>query len=467
MPQTNSATRDARPTAVPFKLPPSNTSAEASQFASAYGAKAATQVSDRRRFIRQLGAGLGSLSFGALLPFSSAANVVDDQDLLPVAAVVTAYPPNSHADVIVGKILEGYQQDGGPGPGLRVVAVYTDQVPENDLSRPLAQRHGFRIASTIDEALTLGTDQLQVAGVLSIGEHGHYPRTSDTQQTMYPRRRFLDEITATFRRVGQVVPVFNDKHLAYRWEDAKAMYDVSRTMKFPLLAGSSLPVAWRMPPLSLPRECQIEFAVTIGYGGFEAYGFHALEAHQCLLERRHGGETGVTAVRAVKGDGIRRTQAAGDWCEELFAAARRQMPGRPDDTREWSPGDDSAVYLLDHRDGLRSAVVMANGLAGHFCCAVKLRGQEEPLATWFRLQDGPPFGHFAYLVRAIEHTIRTGKVAYPVERTLLTTGILDRIMQSLANGGQRLTTPELDINYQCVDWPFANHHASPLALPYD
>src|SRR4051794_23473869 len=65
---------------------------------------------------------------------------------LPVAAVVTVCNKNSHADVIVGKILDGYQQDGGPGPGLRLVSLYTDQLPENDLSRDLAKSHGFRIS---------------------------------------------------------------------------------------------------------------------------------------------------------------------------------------------------------------------------------------------------------------------------------------------------------------------------------
>ncbi|HSG72931.1 MAG TPA: hypothetical protein VLA12_21135, partial [Planctomycetaceae bacterium] len=128
---------------------------------------------------------------------------------LPVAAVVTEYRTNSHADVIVGKILNGSDFD------LKVVSMYTDQVPKSDLSRSLATTHGFRICQTIDEAITLGTDKVQVAGVLSIGEHGDYPKTEDTGQKMYPRRRFFDAIAATFRRAGSVVPVFNDKHLAY------------------------------------------------------------------------------------------------------------------------------------------------------------------------------------------------------------------------------------------------------------
>ena len=386
---------------------------------------------------------------------------------LPVAAVVSVYTPSSHADVIVGKILEGYQQDGGAGPDLEVVSVFTDQVPAADMSREKAAKHGFRISPTIHDALTLGSGKLHVAGVLCIGEHGDYPKTPDTDQRMYPRRRFFDDVVAVFRECGQVVPVFNDKHLGYRWEDAKAMVETARQMKIPFLAGSSLPVAWRMPPFELPRDSEIESALTIGYGGFEDYGFHAIEAHQCLLERRRGGESGIAAVRALRGDMIRPSELAGDWSIELFAAARRQMPGNPDDTQTWNPGPDSAVYLLEHRDGLRSAVVIANGLAGHFSTALKIKGSPQPVGTLFQLQEGPPYGHFAYLLRAINETIHTGKAAYPVERTLLTTGILDRVMHSLAHDGQRYETPELAINYSAADWPFANRPDSPLRLSVD
>ena len=389
------------------------------------------------------------------------------REKLPVAAVVTVYHQMSHADVLVGKILEGWQQDGGPGPDLRLASLYVDQIGEGDLSRGLAEKHGFRLARTIDEAVTLGTDQVQVAGVLSIGEHGDYPTVPETGQVMYPRRRFFDEIAAAFRRCGRAVPTFNDKHLSYRWEDAKHMFDTARAMDFPLIAGSSVPVAWRYPQLQLPRDSEIEAALTIGYSGLESYGFHTLEAHQAMIERRLGGETGLASVQAVTGENVALAEAAGDWSGALFAAALRQMPGSPSDSRDWISNPASAAFLLRHRDGLKSACIMANGLAAEFAFAAKLVGREEPVATWFKLQPGAPFGHFAYLLRAIEHTIHTGQAAYPAERTLLTSGALDRVMQSQAQGGKLLETPELEVVYEAADWPYANHPDSPLTLPSD
>lgn len=409
------------------------------------------------------------LSSAALLsaPTMLRAETETATEPLPVAGVVTVYQRNSHADVILGKILEGYQQDGGPGPGLKLASLYVDQTPAADLSRALAEKHGFRLAKTVDEAITLGTDRLQVAGVLSIGEHGNYPSTPDTKQHMYPRRKFFDAIAATFERCGKVVPVFSDKHLSYRWDDALHMVQTARRLKIPFLAGSSVPVAWRFPALDLPLDAEVESALTIGYGGFEAYGFHAIEGHQCMIERRRGGETGVQSIEVVQGADILAAEQRGEWSRELLDAALACVPPRLKRSQDWQPKENSAAYLVRHRDGLRSTVLMANGLTADFGFAAKIKGRAEPLAVWFKLQEGRPYGHFAYLLRAIDQTIRSGRAAYPVERTLLTTGILDRVMQSLAQQGKKLDTPELDIAYRAADWPFANRDDSPLKLPHD
>ncbi|MEQ9071085.1 MAG: hypothetical protein RLO18_30400, partial [Gimesia chilikensis] len=293
------------------------------------------------------------------------------------------------------------------------------------------------------------------AGVLIVGEHGDYPYTPNTKQHMYPRKQFFDAITATFQKFGKSVPVYNDKHLGYRWQDAKAMVDTSRKMDFPLMAGSSLPVAWRHPTLTLPENCEIESVLTIGRGNFEAHGFHALEAQQCLIEHRRG-STGVTAVETAQGKQIWEAEQAGKWNREMLKAALAVIPNVAKGKWEEILKDDSAFYFLEHQDGLKSTVAMVNRLSRHYAVAVKLKGEDQPRATWIKLELDPPFGHFAYLLKAIEHMIHTGQPAYPVERTLLTTGILDTVMHSLAAGGKRIETPQLAIDYEAVRWPYAN-----------
>lgn len=395
------------------------------------------------------------LQAGALIAGAGAVSAAQPErrERLPVAAIVTEYRTNSHADVIVGKILQGFDQEGGAGPALRLAALFTDQVPKNDLSRDLAKKHDFRIARTIEEAITLGGDKIAVAGVLSIGEHGDYPYTKETRQHMYPRRRFFDAIADAFRKHKRVVPVFSDKHLAYAWRDAKHMYDTARDMSIPFLAGSSLPVAWRTPELNLPPRCELTGALALGYGGLESYGFHALETLQCMVERRRGGETGVASVQAVTGDAIAAALKDRRWSRELFdAAVATPMPARG---RHKEFAKNATFFLIEYRDGLKAAVAMGTGLASQFAFAGEIKGQARPAATWFRLQDHRPYGHFAHLLRAIEHTIHTGKPAYPVERTLLTTGMLDALMHSAAERNRVIKTPELDIRYEAADWAFA------------
>jgi hypothetical protein len=382
-------------------------------------------------------------------------------DKKKVAAIITVYHYHSHADVIIGKILEGYDHQGGPGPEMKVVSMYVDQFPREDLSRALARKHGFTIAPTIESALTLGGKKLAVDGVLIIGEHGNYP-TNARGQILYPRRRFFEEVINTFVKCKQTVPVFSDKHLAARWEDAKWMVNKARELFIPFLAGSSVPLTWRRPALQWPRNCEPTGAVAVGYGPFEAYGFHALEGLQCFVERRRGGETGVKAVQCLQGEAMWQAQDQGRWSRPLLEAALQLMPAHAagDYRGVTAKTPDAAVFLVEYRDGLQAAMALMNGYAyegdgGAFLFAGQLKGQAKPAATLFYLQQSDPFGHFAYQVKAIEALVRTGHAVYPVERTLLTTGVLDAIFTSRTENNRRVETPHLDIRYQATDWPFA------------
>lgn len=417
----------------------------------------ATQVftgsADRRQFLRWIGAGSLALTAG-----SQVAGAAAPLEPRRIAAVITTYFRNSHADVLVGKILNGWRQDGGPGPNLKLVSMFTDQVHRKDLSRELADRHGFRITETIDEALTFGTDELQVDGVLSIGEHGNY-ELNDIGQRKYPRRRFFDGIVAAMKRCDTYVPVFSDKHLSWNWDDAKHMYDTAADLGIPFMAGSSLPVAWRYPATQLPRNTELEEALVVGYGGLESYGFHALESLQCLVERRAGGEQGVAAVTAVQGDQIWQAEKEGKWNRQLVQTALKTFNKNADRLEERLNAQRAAFYLIEYRDGFRATVAMLNGVIGEVAAAYRVKGSDSPQACWFRLEQDFPYGHFEHLLRAIEHMYQTGKPAYPVDRTLLTTGVLEQVMKSLSQDGRRLVTPHLNVAYQPSNWTFANERA--------
>jgi hypothetical protein len=365
-----------------------------------------------------------------------------------IAAILTEYRGYSHADVILGRFMQGHVlgESETYWPRTRVVSMYVDQFPAGDLSRGMAAQYGATIYPSIRDALTAGSEELAVDGVLIIGEHGNYPHNA-REQHMYPRRRFFEETVRTFEATGKTAPVFNDKHLGFAWEDAKWMYDQSRKMKFPLMAGSSLPTTWRRPDLELPIGVEFEEALAIGYGGLEAYGFHSLETLQCMVERRKGGETGVRSVTCLEGPAVWEAAREGRWSRPLLDAALGCLENRPQESPE-EGCEEPALFLIEYQDGLKASVVMLNGYTAAFGFAAKLKGQERPVAAHFWLQE-PQFGHFAYLTHNIEAMFLTGKETYPPERTLLTTGILDAVMISRAELHRRLDTPWLgEVKYE-------------------
>jgi len=99
------------------------------------------------------------------------------------------------------------------------------------------------------------------------------------------------------------------------------MVRASKRLGFPFLAGSSLPVTWRLPPIELPPGCEIEQALMVGVGGSDAMDFHALEAMQSMVERRRRGETGVRSVQLIESDAVWKAGDAGQWSWELLKSA--------------------------------------------------------------------------------------------------------------------------------------------------
>lgn len=368
-----------------------------------------------------------------------------------IAAIITEYRPLSHADVIVGKYLEGYNQDDRPPyPRSKIVSIFTEQIPKEDISRDRARKYKVPIFRTVVDALTMAGDKLAVDGVLLIGEHGDYP-TNDKEQKLYPRFEMFLKITDVFRQSGRSVPVFNDKHLSWNFRQAKRMVDISRELRFPMLAGSSAPVAWRIPAVDTPFGVKQNYAVAISYSGLDIYGFHVLEALQAMVDRRKGGETGVRSVQCLQNQACWNFIEENGWVKKLFNTALARSNTR----KSGAPRDlvkEPAVFIIDYNDGLKAAAFLMTGMVEDFTVAVDVEGQSTQVSTLMNLQNSRPHHHFGCLVKNIEKMFETGKPPYPVERTLMSGGILDFALESRFQGYKKLDTPQLaQVRYQTPD----------------
>lgn len=352
-----------------------------------------------------------------------------------VACVMNVYYPNSHADVFLSRLLDGYRLNGAwHAARLNAVTFYVDQFPYNDMARDQAAEYGIRLCKSVAEAVE-GVD-----GIVVIGEHGEYGR-SPLGNFMYPRKRYFDEITRVMEERRRVVPLFSDKYLAYNWPDARAMFDRTRAMRIPFLCGSTLPWTWRRPALDLPARPQFDELLAISCSDLEEHAYHGIELLQSVAETRKGGETGIEAVRYVEGDAVWKIAPA-----LRDAALLRRVNPAPQDR-----GQKPEAFQIRYRDGARAAVLNLNSKTRDFLFAGRLKGDPTPRSTCFYI-GLYTHAHWGFLVKAAEDLIVTKREPMPPERTLLANGIMLAGLDSRRKGGIWVDTPELGISYS---WPRA------------
>jgi hypothetical protein len=418
----------------------------------------------RRNFLRQLGrlttASVASgLIPGIIAPRSVHATPdepIEGKHRPRVAFVMTECWHRSHAHVFLENFLGACLFNGKwTDPGVDIVSFYVDNFPENDMARGIAKEYGIPIFPSIRDALCLGGETLAVDAVASIAEHGTYP-TTEKGQMMYPRKKFFDEIVAVFRKSGRSVPVFNDKHLSYRWDWAMEMVATSRELGFAFLAGSSVPLAQRWPSLELADNAPIVEAVSIHGGGPESYDIHGLEVLQSMVEARRGHETGVKRVQFLEKDALWQAAKEGRWDPELARSAMSAElgPGLPplEELHRDERFKDMHGILVDYKDGLRGLVLKLGnyGMRWNFAC--RLAGDESHHVTRFYVGPWENRNLFKALSHAVQTLFRQRESPYPIERSLLTTGVVAAAMDSRFEGGKLLDTPHLEFSYRANDW---------------
>ncbi len=377
--------------------------------------------------------------------------------------------PTSHADWIVNKLLDGYWWRGAHTPSqVEVVSVYIHQLDTSLLGQKVCKAKNIPIFKTVKEAVTLGEKELAVDGVVIIAEHGNYP-TDLKGHWLLPRWWIYQQVIQVFEQSKRSVPVFNDKHLSYSWDEAKWMFDKSRELNFPLTGGSSIPTYFRKPEIELAINTPIKNSIVVGNAADEGAIFHCIDVLQAFVDRRKGGETGVKAVQSIRGSETWAWVERNAWAGNLLEAVRKKFDLKPGHFQE---GRRPNVCVVEYNDGTKAAVISGAGVGWTY--AGEIEGQKDPTIVSMLGWPGPISQYHA--ANAHEHWIiqmmLTGKEPFNAERLLLSTGIVNYYMESnWQNGrysavGRRIETAFLNIKYRSTHGPLFESGPRPPNTPY-
>lgn len=403
---------------------------------------------------------MGTVAGGAVAAPALWASAAASAPRKKIAFLGTSVYRHSHAQHFLDRLAAGYAIGGRwVAPPLDVASVFIDQFPENDIARQRIAKYGLTQFPTVTEALTLGTPRLAVDGVVIIGEHGRYPK-NEKGQTRYPRYEWFKEVVQVFEASGRSVPVFNDKHLSTDWSECVEMVEDAKRLGFPFYAGSSLPVTWRLPSIDMPYDTPLSESVCVAYGGVDSYDFHALETAQCMSERRRGGEVGIRSVHAVTGENCWQLLADREVTRKLFVSALCRSHNLPVETGyptapvdfQWAQAalPDTTAYFVEHLDGFRTTIFLTG--IRDFNYAGMRSDNGEIIGCQFMLpmpgSSATTADFFTPLIQHIERMILDNKTSYPIERTLLTSGMVIGGVESLFAGQRPYATPKMAVAYR-------------------
>lgn len=388
----------------------------------------------------------------------------------PRIAVLASYwgETRSHADWIVNKLIDGYWWDGAYTPSrVDVASIYLHQHDESQLARKVAAAKGIPVYKSVGEAVMLGGKELAVDGVVIVAEHGQYA-TDLKGHWLLPRWWIYNQVIRVFEQSKRSVPVFNDKHLSYNWDETKWMFDKSRELNFPLTGGSSIPVYYRKPEIEIDTDTPIKNSVVLGGTADEGAIFHAIDVLQCFVERRRGGETGVKSVQSIRGPETWKWVENNAWAGRLIDSVARSFDIKPETMKQGNTN----MCLIEYNDGTKAAVIGARGAGWTY--AGEIQGKSEP--TIISMLGWPgPFDQY-HASNAQPHWITemmvTKKEPFNAERLLLSSGITNFYMDSnWENGkyspvGRRLETPGLNVKYRSTRGAQFSKGARPPAKPY-
>ena len=185
-------------------------------------------------------------------------------------------------------------------------------------------------------------------------------------------------------------------------------------------AGGFIPLNRRHTAVDHQRGAELIETLIVAVGEPEEAEYLGLEGILPIVERRRGGESGVASVTAFRGDGVWQAAARGVWPEDLLASAisRSDRPlgdpekdGRTQDLVGLgllpSLARDPSAYAIEHQAGLRTTVLILNGVVGDINFAARARGGAAISAQLYRAPL-PSAHHLSRLAEQVERFFGSG-----------------------------------------------------------
>jgi hypothetical protein len=415
--------------------------------------------------------GITSMTGLAALTGISTNAVAQTEQKRPRIACLVSYwgATRSHSDWIITKLIDGYWWQGAHTPSrVDVVSIYMHQHDESVLGQKVAKAKNIPVFKTVGEAVTLGGKELAVDGVVIVAEHGNYP-TDLKGHWLLPRWWIYQQVIKVFEQSNRSVPVFNDKHLSYNWDDAKWMFDKSRELNFPLTGGSSIPTYYRKPEIELDIDTPIKHSIVLADAADEGAIFHAIDVLQSFVERRKGGETGVKSVQSIHGPETWKWIERNQWAAKLVDSVAKNFELKQGYFRE---NDQANMCIVEYNDGTKAAVISGRGVG--WTWAGEIEGRKDPTIISMLGWPGPFSQYHASNSQPhwITEMMVTKKEPFNAERLLLSTGITNHYMDSnWENGrysaiGRRIETPFMNMTYRSTRGAQFSTGERPPNAPY-
>jgi len=359
------------------------------------------------------------------------------RELKKIAFVVEEFSVPSPAQQLLDRFLIGYPRDGRfhRPEGCRVAAHLTPGANDVELRRR-AGDFGLTLAGSVKEAVA------DADGVVIVWR--------DTGAVA--NDAVLREVLEC--AAGKTV-CFVHGVLAESLSGARAMMKLAASRNIALLSGTPLGVTWRLPEFKLPAATVLKEALVVVQGDAPSGELDGLECLAPVIEGRRGGEVGWRRIRHLEGPAVWRGGDEGAWSWPLLASAisRSDMPqgdavtdGRTQDLVGLGLvpklAQSPRAWLIEHQDGLRSSILVLDGVVGDYNFAVQTAGGRIYSAQIYR-PPSPGQHHFSELARALEELLRSGSSPWSAGRSVLIAGGLEAFANPRTRSGKWEETREL------------------------